>query len=92
MYDALNKDMAAARGRILGHLNNNEQYDREGLTHVLQNLDQSGADAVFGPTIMLDEHLKFLYPFNQITVPPPIDADWHMLVQTCSFLFRRQIW
>jgi hypothetical protein len=41
---------------------------------------------------MLDEHLKFLCPFNQITLPLPIDADWHMPVQTCSFLFRRQIW
>ena len=92
MYDALNKGMATARGRILGHLNADEQYDRAGLAHALQKLDQTGADAVFGPTIMLDEHLIFLYLFNQITVPRPIDADWHMPVQTCSFLFRRQIW
>ena len=92
MYDALNKGMAAARGRIVGHLNADEQYDRAGLAHALQKLDQTGADAVFGPTIMLDEHLNFLYLFNQITVPLPIDADWHMPVQTCSFLFRRQIW
>jgi glycosyltransferase involved in cell wall biosynthesis len=92
MYDALNKGMATARGRILGHLNADEQYDRAGLAHALQKLDQTGADAVFGPTIMLDEHLSFLYLFNQITVPRPIDADWHMPVQTCSFLFRRQIW
>jgi len=92
MYDALNKGMASARGRILGHLNADEQYDRAGLAHALQKLDQTGADAVFGPTIMLDEHLNFLYLFNQITVPLPIDADWHMPVQTCSFLFRRQIW
>ena len=92
MYDALNKGMAAARGRILGHLNADEQYDRAGLAHALQKLDQTGADAVFGPTIMLDEQLNFLYLFNQITVPRPIDADWHMPVQTCSFLFRRQIW
>jgi glycosyltransferase involved in cell wall biosynthesis len=92
MYDALNKGMAAARGRILGHLNTDEQYDRVGLAHALQKLDQTGADAVFGPTIMLDEHLNFLYLFNQITIPRPIDADWHMPVQTCSFLFRRQIW
>jgi hypothetical protein len=41
---------------------------------------------------MLDGQLNFLYLFNQITVPRPIDADWHMPVQTCSFLFRRQIW
>ena len=92
MYDALNKGMAAARGRILGHLNADEQYDRVGLTHALQKLDQSKVDAVFGPTIMLDEHLNFLYLFNQITIPRPIDADWHMPVQTCSFLFRRGIW
>jgi glycosyltransferase involved in cell wall biosynthesis len=92
MYDALNKGMAAARGGILGHLNADEQYDRAGLAHALQKLEQTGADAVFGPTIMLDEHLNFLYLFNQITVPRPIDADWHMPVQTCSFLFRRQIW
>ena len=92
MYDALNKGMAAAHGRILGHLNADEQYDRAGLAQALQKLDRTGADAVFGPTIMLDGHLNFLYLFNQITVPRPIDADWHMPIQTCSFLFRRQIW
>ncbi len=92
MYDALNKGMAAARGRILGHLNADEQYDRAGLGLSLEKLEQSQADAVFGPTIMLDGQLNFLYLFNQITVPRPIDADWHMPVQTCSFLFRRQIW
>jgi len=92
MYDALNKGMAAARGRILGHLNADEQYDRSGLAQALQKLEQSEADAVFGPTIMLDGQLNFLYLFNQITVPHPIDADWHMPVQTCSFLFRREIW
>ena len=92
MYDALNKGMATARGRILGHLNADEQYDRAGLAHALQKLDQTGADAVFGPTIMLDGQLNFLYLFNQITVPRPIDADWHMPVQSCSLLFRRQAW
>ncbi len=92
MYDALNKGMAAARGRFLGHLNADEQYDRAGLNHAIERLKYSGADAVFGPTIMLDEQLNFLYLFNQITIPRPIDADWHMPVQTCSFLFRSQIW
>ena len=92
MYDALNKGMAAARGRILGHLNADEQYDRAGLNHAIERLKESDADAVFGPTIMLDEHLNFLYLFNQITIPRPIDADWHMPVQTCSFLFHREIW
>jgi len=92
MYDALNKGMAAARGRILGHLNADEQYDRAGLAHALEKLDQTGADAVFGPTIMLDEHLNLLYLFNQITIPRPIDADYQMPVQTCSLLYHRHIW
>jgi len=92
MYDALNKGMAAARGRILGHLNADEQYDRAGLAHALAQLEQTGADAVFGPTIMLDGQLNFLYLFNQITVPRPVDADWHMPVQSCSLLYRREIW
>jgi len=92
MYDALNKGMAAARGRILGHLNADEQYDRAGLDLALEKLKQSGADAVFGPTIMLDEHLNFLYLFNQITIPRPSDADYQMPVQTCSLFYRRQIW
>jgi len=92
MYDALNKGMATARGHILGHLNADEQYDRAGLAQALKKLEQTGADAVFGPTIMFDERLNFLYLFKQITVPRPIDADWHMPVQTCSLLFRRTIW
>lgn len=92
MYDALNKGVAAARGRIVGHLNADEQYDRAGLTGALKKLAQTGADAVFGPTLMLDGQLNFLYLFNQITVPRAIDADWHMPVQTCSFLFRRPLW
>ena len=92
MYDALNKGMASAGGRILGHLNADEQYDRAGLTEALQKLEQTGSDAVFGPTIMLDEKLDFLYLFNQITVPRPIDAEYHMPVQTCSLLYRRSIW
>jgi glycosyltransferase involved in cell wall biosynthesis len=92
MYDALNKGMATARGRFLGHLNADEQYDRAGLAHAIRKLDQTEADAVFGPTIMLDEHLNFLYLFNQITVPRPIDADYQMPVQTCSFLYHRHVW
>ena len=92
MYDALNKGMAAARGRIVGHLNADEQYDRAGLAQALSKLEQTGVDAVFSPTIMLDQNLDFLYLFNQITVPRPVDADWHMPVQSCSLLFRREIW
>lgn len=92
MYDALNRGMAAARGRIVGHLNTDEQYERAGLRAALTRLEQSGREAVFGPTVMLDGNLEFLYLFQQITVPRPVDADWQMPVQTCSLLFRRSAW
>jgi hypothetical protein len=92
MYDALNKGMAAARGRILGHLNVDEQYDRRGLTCALARLEKPGVDAVFGPTIMLDEHLRFLYLYNQFVRPLRVDAEYQMPVQTCSLLFHRKIW
>jgi len=92
MYDALNKGMAAARGRILGHLNADEQYDRAGLAHALKKLQKTGADAVFGPTLMLDEDLRFLYLYNQVVSPRRVDADYQMPVQTCSLLCRRVIW
>lgn len=92
MYDALNKGVAAARGRIVGHLNTDEQYERSGLRSALTLLAASGREAVFGPTVMLDGNLQFLYLFRQITVPRRVDADWHMPVQTCSLLFQRKTW
>jgi glycosyltransferase involved in cell wall biosynthesis len=92
MYDALNKGMAAARGQILGHLNVDEQYERTGLACALQRLREPGVDAVFGPTIMLDEDLRFLYLYNQVVRPWRVDAEYQMPVQTCSLLFRRNIW
>ena len=92
MYDALNKGMAAARGRMLGHLNVDEQYDRAGLARALGRLQQPGVDAVFGPTLMLDENLRFLYLYNQVVSPRRVDADYQMPVQTCSLLFHRRIW
>lgn len=92
MYDALNKGMAAARGRIFGHLNVDEQYNRRGLARALGRLKEPKVDAVFGPTIMLDEELRFLYLYNQVVRPWPMDVEYQMPVQTCSLLFHQRIW
>jgi len=92
MYDALNKGMATAQGRWYGHLNADEQYDRVGLGQALARLRKTGSDAVFGPTVMLDENLDFLYLYRQITPPRPVDAEYQMPVQTCSLLCRREVW
>lgn len=92
MYDALNKGMAAACGQMVGHLNVDEQYDRRGLTRALGRLKEPKVDAVFGPTIMLDQDLRFLYLYNQIVRPWRVDAEYQMPVQTCSLLYHRRIW
>ena len=92
MYDAMNKGMAAARGRRVGHLNVDEQYDRAGLALALERLNRPNVDAVFGPTVMLDEELRFLYLYKQIVRPWKVDAEYQMPVQTCSLLFHRRIW
>lgn len=92
MYEALNKGMGMASGAIVGHLNTDEQYNREGLRQALLRLESGGADAVFGPTIMVDGEGRFLQVFKQITVPRVVDTHWCMPVQSCSLLYRRVCW
>lgn len=92
MYEALNKGIAMARGRVIGHLNTDEQYNRKGLHEALVLLEASAADAVFGPTVMVDGDGNFLQLFKQITVPKVIDTHWCMPVQSCSLLYQRSCW
>ena len=92
MYDALNKGIAAASGEWIGHLNSDEQYNRAGLREAWLCLNETRADGVFGPTVMLNGSLDFLQLFNQVVTPRAIDTLWCMPVQTCSFFFRKSIW
>jgi len=92
MYDALNKGLARATGEVVGHLNADEQYNRDGLRAALAKLEQQrGVDSVFGPTVMVDAEQNFLQLFKQIVVPRVDDAVWCMPVQSCSLLTRRAI-
>lgn len=92
MYDALNKATARASGEVLIHLNTDEQLNRNGVQSALDILAKGGADAVLGPTVMVDGRGEFLQLFKQVIVPRPIDAYWHMPVQTCSFIYRKALW
>jgi len=92
MYHALNKGMATARGRILGHLNADEQYDRAGLAHALQKLDQTRVDAVFRP-IDADWHMPVktcsLLCRREIWEPYPYPAEYRVVGNHAWF--RRQM-
>ncbi len=92
MYDALNKAIARAEGDVIGHLNSDEQYNPAGLHAALKALAESGADAVMGPTVMLDGDGNFLQLFKQVVVPRVVDTHWHMPVQSCSLLFKKAVW
>ncbi len=92
MYDALNKGIAVASGEWIGHLNSDEQYNRAGLREAVEAMQNHRAQAVFGPTVMLNGALDFLQLFNQMVTPRPVDTLWCMPVQTCSFFFQKSIW
>lgn len=93
LYDALNKGIARASGEIIGHLNADEQYNRAGLQAAWTMLEsQPEIDAVFGPTVMVNAEGQFLQLFKQVTIPRLADAVWHMPVQSCSLIYRKQIW
>ncbi len=93
MYDALNKAVALASGDVIGHLNSDEQYSRNGLLAALLRLrSDPSLDAVMGPTVMLNGRMEFMQLFNQIVKPSLQDVYWHMPIQTCSFLYRKSLW
>ncbi|HCJ11781.1 MAG TPA: hypothetical protein DHV51_01620 [Opitutae bacterium] len=92
MYDAINKGIRMATGLYIGHLNSDEQYNREGLQKAIQKLREKRADAVFSPTIMINGRFEFLQLFNQVVVPRVEDTHWCMPVQSCSLLYKRSIW
>jgi glycosyltransferase involved in cell wall biosynthesis len=92
MYEALNRAVGETRGEVVGHLNADEQYNPQGVRHVLEKFQNPEVDAVLGPTIMVGPELEFMQILKQVVIPRPVDVDWHMPVQTCSFFFRRNLW
>jgi len=92
MYEALNRAVGLAKGDIIGHLNADEQYNRDGVIEAMAAFHDPQVDAVLGPTIMVGPDLEFMQILKQVVIPRPVDADWHMPVQTCSFFYRRKLW
>lgn len=92
MYEALNKAVSRASGEVIGHLNTDEQYNREGLVAAFKKFDNNAVDAVFGPTVIVNRKGDFIQLLKQVVVPRVVDTHWHMPVQSCSLLYRRRCW
>lgn len=93
MYDALNKAIKKAKGTLIGHLNTDEQYNKDGLQQAIKYmLQNTHLDAIMSPTVMLDENLDFSYYLKQIITPTVCDTHWFMPAQSCSLLFKKTMW
>lgn len=93
MYDALNKGISLAKGKIIGHLNSDEQYNQKGLCLSIQKMiDDPSLDGFMSPTVMLDQDYKFYYFLKQIILPQYRDTLWFMPIQSCSFIYRKELW
>lgn len=57
IYDAMNKGLARATGEVIGFVNAGDLLMApETIAHVVAAFERSGADAVYGDIIMVDEH------------------------------------
>lgn len=93
MYDALNKGIIKAQGLFIGHLNVDEQYNKQGLQAAIGILQKNcNIDAVMSPTVMLNHNLDFIYYLKQNIAPAIADTHWYMPVQSCSLLFKKDRW
>jgi glycosyltransferase involved in cell wall biosynthesis len=92
MYEAINRGFRRARGRILAHLNCDEQYLPGTLAAVTQYFDaHPGVDVLFGDCLIvrpdgsLVAYRKTICPIRPALSLPPI------FVPTSSTFFRRKL-
>jgi glycosyltransferase involved in cell wall biosynthesis len=92
LYDAVNRGFRLARGRILAHLNSDEQYLPGTLEFVTRYFDaHPGVDLIFGDTLTirpdgaLVAYRKTIRPMAPVLTLPPL------YVETAATFFRRHI-
>lgn len=53
MYDALNKGIAMAKGRIIGNINSDDWYEKDAVEKAVRFLEETGSDFMYGDLRMI---------------------------------------
>ena len=92
MYDAVNRGLRKAKGKILAYLNCDEQYLPGALTAVRQFFEQHPEiDMVFGDVVVVDGQGNYL--FHRKVLKPLKYHTWvsHLSTLSCGIFFRRKL-
>jgi glycosyltransferase involved in cell wall biosynthesis len=92
MYDAVKKGISKSSGRIIAHLNSDEQYLPGTLRLVKEFFDaHSNVDVLFGDAILVDATAKPL-SYRRIVLPSRAHTiGCHLGTSSCSTFFRRKL-
>jgi glycosyltransferase involved in cell wall biosynthesis len=92
MYDAVNKGLLAARGRILAYLNCDEQYLPGALAFVKQRFDQDPTlDILFGDTLLIRPDGSLLSIQKSYKPSWPLIMASHLYLYSAAMFFRRRL-
>jgi glycosyltransferase involved in cell wall biosynthesis len=90
MYDAINKGLAMASGEIVAYLNTDDLYFPWTVATVVDAMNRSGADLVYGDAIRLDEPTGARMPWLQVPVRARALRASGSLIQPAVF-WRRDL-
>lgn len=92
MYDALNKGLKIAKGKILGYLNCDEQY-LPGTLAFVKNYFETHAhvDILFGGALLIRPDGSLIAFRKSYPARWPYIAASHLYLQSCSMFFRREV-
>ncbi len=93
LYDAMNKGLRLARGHYVLFLNAGDAFHGEGALRDFLEAAQTGADIVFGDTVLVDRERHVTGP-RHLSTPERLDKDSFshgMLVCHQAMLVRREL-
>lgn len=67
MYDAVNKGLRMASGRVAAYLNSDEQYFPGALIQVVRQFDDPALDVLFADTVIVDESGNYICSRQALT-------------------------
>jgi glycosyltransferase involved in cell wall biosynthesis len=92
MYEAINRGFRRARGRILAHLNCDEQYLPRTLAMVMQYFDtHPGVDVVFGDALIVRPDGSLIAYRKTVRPPWPVLLLPPLYVPSAATFFRRKL-